>query len=66
MEKEKIGQIVMWIIAILTVLGVSVTACDHIFHRYGIPHDSILEEAFEDVIEEKTGIEIDITKKSPE
>lgn len=66
MKKELIGSIVMWIIVILSVIGVSVSACDRIYAKFELKPDNVIEEALEEVIEDKTGLPLDLTPESLE
>ena len=66
MQKDRIGQIVMWVIAFLTLLGVSLHIYEYLYYKYNIPPDNIFEEAIEDVLQNKTGINLDLSPESPE
>lgn len=66
MNKEKIGAVVMWGVVLLVLMAVTFHACDYFYEKYDIPPDNPIEEAFEDVLDENTGIRLDLSPKSPE
>jgi PBP1b-binding outer membrane lipoprotein LpoB len=42
------------------------SSCSSIDRYFGIPEDNIIEEAAEDFIKMKTGLDVDLTTFSPE
>lgn len=69
MLKDMWRELPMWskigLMISLTVLGVSVVGCNwKIWKNY--PQDNIVEEIIEEVIEGKTGLDIDLSPFSPE
>ena len=53
----------MILLALLALLGFS---CDIVYKKYNIEDDNIIEEIVEEVISEKTGLDIDLTPCSEE
>lgn len=47
-------------------LGCTLFACSSINEKVGLKDDNFVEEAVEVIIEEKTGIEMDLTPSTPE
>ena len=47
-------------------MGVTFQACDKLYEKYDITPDNVIEEAIEDVINERTGIHLDISPQTPE
>jgi len=73
MSEEKsymqIGKYVLGFYSILVVLGVTLyllCGCSSINKKFGLDDDNMIEELFEDLIEQKTGLDIDLTPGSPE
>jgi hypothetical protein len=47
-------------------LIIMITGCSAIYKKYNIAEDNVGEEAIEEVIRAKTGIDFDLTPSSPE
>lgn len=50
-----------WMIILICLLS-----CESIDKKFGIPQDNPAEEVVEEVIKQKTGLDIDLTPTSPE
>ena len=48
-------------LAILLLIVVAYSSCSRINSKLGMENDNVVEEAFEDLIEYKTGVEIDLS-----
>ena len=54
----------LFVLFILIVICLSLCSCSKIWTNY--PSDNIVEEIVEDIIESKTGLDIDLSPGSPE
>lgn len=54
----------MMIPVIVIVCGILIFGVSHAWKKY--PHDNIVEEIVEDVIQVETGADVDLTPNSPE
>ena len=48
------------------ILSFMLVACSQVEEKLGLPEDNFIEEIIEEVIEQKTGIDIDLTPSTPE
>lgn len=53
---------------ITIIIGIifGVWSCNYINQKLGLPDDNIAEELAEELIEQKTGLDIDLTPGTPE
>ena len=73
MSEEKsyiqLGKYVLGFYSILVLVGITLyllCGCSSINKKFGLDDDNMIEELFEDLIEQKTGLDIDLTPGSPE
>lgn len=66
MNKELVGKIIMWGLVAIVFIGVSFQACERFYDKVGLDNDNVLEEVAEEVIQQHTGLEIDLTPTSEE
>jgi hypothetical protein len=73
MSEEKsyiqLGKYVLGFYSILVIVGITLylpCGCSSINKKFGLDDDNVIEELFEDLIEQKTGLDIDLTPGSPE
>lgn len=52
---------IVWIACILILFSIFFNACQYLNEKAGLENDNFIEEIVEEVIESKTGIEIDLT-----
>jgi len=53
--------------AVLCILAlIALCSCHYINQKLGLKNDNKIEQAIEDVIEQKTGIQVDLTPNSDE
>lgn len=62
----KLRRFILKISIALVLIIVLVTSCKYLNKAFGMKDDNFLEEAVEDMIEVKTGIDIDLTPASEE
>jgi len=65
-EKPKWFRWVMKGVICLVVLSGLIGGCSYINQRIGLKDDHILEEAAENYIRNETGLDIDLSHKTPE
>ena len=56
----------MWGLLFFSLIAVFFNSCEPYYKKFDITHDNLLEEIFEDILEFKTGVDIDITPSSKE
>ena len=72
MSESLRGKCVEWVwsnemkVLIAIWLIIMITGCSAIYKKYNIAEDNVAEEAIEEVIRAKTGIDFDLTPSSPE
>lgn len=47
-------------------MGAILGGCHYLNQKVGLPDDNVIEELIEELIESKTGLDIDLTPGSPE
>ena len=68
-EYMQIGKYILSFYVVMMAVGLSMymlCGCTSINKKFGLSDENMLEELVEDVIEQKTGLDIDLTPVSPE
>ena len=68
-EYIQIGKYILSFYLVMMAVGISMYmlfGCTSINKKFGLSDENMLEELVEDVIEQKTGLDIDLTPGSPE
>lgn len=56
----------MYVCIVVLLVAGFMGGCSLVNQRLGLPDDNIIEEAIEDVVEHKTGVELDLSPSSIE
>lgn len=65
-DKESLFEIMIWALVLICMLGISFGSCQFFNRQFNLEDDNVFEESIEDLIEHKTGFEIDLTPQSKE
>lgn len=61
LQNQKFKDFMIKLLLILSFMGATFGGCHYLNQKAGLPDDNVIEELIEELIESKTGLEIDLT-----
>jgi hypothetical protein len=60
------GKWIMRFISVVAIVALTCGGCQYLNQKFGLEPDNQIEEAFENLLEKQTGLDLDFTPGTPE